>query len=245
MVPEYGSASRGLRRLRPVCLFVLLLFTLALNVQSAAAQAVSGTLLGTVTDNTGGVLPGAIVTITHIETGRVRTVTADENGEFAAPSLSTGTYSVKAELTGFKTVTLTEVHLGVDQRVRVDPKLEVGAMTEAVEIIASAPLVQTSSSDLASGQFSRCHARSPLIGPLGAISRRSSNHTRSSSNRRSSASSEEAETSTWAMRALVLPTAEESDAPNADSTRTYSTPSRALISFGDGQWNNVPGRPIR
>ncbi len=55
---------------------------------------------------------------------------------------------MKAELTGFKTVTMTEVHLGVDQRVRVDPKLEVGAMTEAVEIVASAPLVQTSSSDL-------------------------------------------------------------------------------------------------
>ena len=104
--------------------------------------------MGTVTDNTGGVLPGATLTITHIETGRVRVVTADENGEFAAPSLATGTYSVKAELTGFKTVTMTAVHLGVDQRVRVDPKMDVGNMTEAVEIVASAPLVQTSSSDL-------------------------------------------------------------------------------------------------
>ncbi len=108
----------------------------------------SGTLLSAVTDNTGGVLPGATVTITHTETGRVRVVTADENGEFAAPSLATGTYSVKAELTGFKTVTMTNVHVGVDQRVRVDPKLDVGAMTESVEIHASAPLVQTSSSDL-------------------------------------------------------------------------------------------------
>ncbi len=148
VAPEDASISRGLRPLRSLCVIVLFLSTLAITVQSAAAQAVSGTLLGTVTDNTGGVLPGATVTITHIETGRVRVVTANENGEFAAPSLATGTYSVKAELTGFKTVTMTDVHLGVDQRVRVDPKLDVGNMTEAVEIVARTPLVQTSSSDL-------------------------------------------------------------------------------------------------
>ena len=72
VAPEDASISRGLRPLRSLCVIVLLLFTLAIAVQSAAAQAVSGTLLGTVTDNTGGVLPGATVTITHIETGRVR-----------------------------------------------------------------------------------------------------------------------------------------------------------------------------
>ena len=148
VAPEDASISRGLRPLRSLCVIVLFLSTLAISIQSAAAQAVSGTLLGTVTDNTGGVVPGATVTITHTETGRIRTVTSDENGEWAAPSLATGTYTVKAELTGFKTVTMTNVHLGVDQRVRVDPKLEVGAMTESVEIVASAPLVQTSSSDL-------------------------------------------------------------------------------------------------
>ena len=108
VAPEDASISRGLRPLRSLCVIVLMLFVLAITIQSAAAQAVSGTLLGTVTDNTGGVLPGATVTITHMETGRVRMVTSDENGEFAAPSLATGTYSVKAELTGFKTVTMTE-----------------------------------------------------------------------------------------------------------------------------------------
>lgn len=130
----------------------LILATLAIAVlawpQRAAGQAVSGTLLGTVLDSSGGALPGATVTITHTETGLTRVLTSDSNGEYSAPNLPTGNYTVKAELTGFKTVTLTAVHLGVDQRLRVDPKLDVGAMTESVEIRASAPLVQTSSSDL-------------------------------------------------------------------------------------------------
>src|SRR4029450_5779198 len=81
VAPEDASISRGLRPLRSLCVIVLLLSTLAISIQSAAAQAVSGTLLGTVTDNTGGVIPGATVTITHTETGRIRTVTSDENGE--------------------------------------------------------------------------------------------------------------------------------------------------------------------
>ncbi len=72
VAPEDASISRGLRPLRSLCVIRPAAVHLAITIQSAAAQAVSGTLLGTVTDNTGGVLPGATVTITHIETGRVR-----------------------------------------------------------------------------------------------------------------------------------------------------------------------------
>src|SRR5205807_5950124 len=99
---------------------------------SLAAQAVTGTILGVVTDDTGGVIPGATVTLTHTGTGLVRTVVSDASGEYTAPSLPTGKYTVVAELTGFKKVTLPNVDLGVDQHVRINVKLEVGAMSEVM-----------------------------------------------------------------------------------------------------------------
>ena len=69
-------------------------------------------------------------------------------GEYTAPSLPTGAYNVVAELTGFKTVTVSNVPLGVDQRVRVNLPIEVGTMAEQVTVVGSSPLVQTSSSEL-------------------------------------------------------------------------------------------------
>jgi len=114
----------------------------------AAAQAVTGTILGLITDSTGAVMPGATVVLTNTGTGLLRVVTTDNNGEFTAPSLPTGTYSVKAELSGFKTVTRPDIPLGVDQRVRIDVKLEIGAVEESVTVTGTSPLVQTSSSEL-------------------------------------------------------------------------------------------------
>jgi hypothetical protein len=114
----------------------------------ARAQAVTGTILGTVTDNSGGVMPGVTVTVTQVDTGRTRTYVTDANGEYTAPSVPTGTYKVNVELQGFKTVLLEGVTVSVDQRVRVDARLEVGNMTETVEIVAQTPLVQPNSSDL-------------------------------------------------------------------------------------------------
>jgi hypothetical protein len=115
---------------------------------SAIAQSVSGTILGTVTDASGSVMSNAKVTVINEGTGFTRTVTADSNGEYTAPSVPTGHYTVTAEMTGFKGMVLSNVEVGVDQRVRIDLRLEVGAMTESVSVEASAPLLQTSSSEL-------------------------------------------------------------------------------------------------
>jgi hypothetical protein len=115
---------------------------------SAIAQSVSGTILGTVTDASGSVMGNAKVTVINEGTGFTRTVTADSNGEYTAPSVPTGHYTVTAEMTGFKGMVLSNVEVGVDQRVRIDLRLEVGAMTESVSVEATAPLLQTSSSEL-------------------------------------------------------------------------------------------------
>ena len=106
---------------------------------AALAQSVSGTILGTVTDASGSVIPNAKVTVVNEGTGLTRTVQADTNGEYAAPSLPTGRYTVMSEMTGFKTLTLSNIELGVDQRARIDLKLEVGAMTESVSVEADEP----------------------------------------------------------------------------------------------------------
>jgi carboxypeptidase family protein len=133
-------------RLRQV-LLVLALAIAGMPV-TLAAQSVSGTILGTVTDTSGSVIPNAKVTIVNEGTGLTRTVQSDSNGEFTAPQLPTGHYTVMAELTGFKTMTLSNIELTVDQRARIDLKLEVGAMTETVSVEATSPLLQTSSSEL-------------------------------------------------------------------------------------------------
>jgi hypothetical protein len=114
----------------------------------ASAQSVSGTILGTVTDSSGAVVSNAKVTVTNEGTGLTRTIESDSNGEYVVPSIPTGRYTVVVEMAGFKTMALSNIEVGVDQRARIDLKLEVGALTESVTIEAASPLVQTSSSEL-------------------------------------------------------------------------------------------------
>lgn len=116
--------------------------------QISMAQAVSGTILGSVKDQTGALIPGVQVTITNTQTGLTRTVFSDSVGEYVAPSLPPGSYMISAEVPGFKKLSLSNVSLSVDQKVRVDLTLEVGEVTESIEVRATVPLVQTSSSDL-------------------------------------------------------------------------------------------------
>jgi hypothetical protein len=143
------SRAASAARVSPfVALYLAVAVVLAVAPRAASAQAVTGTILGTVTDSTGAVVAGASVTLTHTGTGLVRHVVTDTRGEYAAPSLPTGVYTVSAELTGFRTVTLSNIEVGVDQRVRMDLKLEVGTMTETVTIEAASPLVSTQTSEL-------------------------------------------------------------------------------------------------
>src|SRR5207248_7295436 len=99
-------------------------------------------------DTTGAAVPGATVTLTNLGTGLTRTVVTDSVGEYTAPSLPTGQYRLVSELPGFKTVTIPDIDLGVDQRVRINVQLQIGAVAENVTVAASSPLVQIASSEL-------------------------------------------------------------------------------------------------
>src|SRR6516164_2594574 len=89
-------------------------------VGPAFGQAVSGTILGTVIDATGAVQPGAKVTAVNEGTGLSRQTTSDANGEYTFSLLPAGHYTLTAEVTGFRTLSMSNIELGVDQHVKIE-----------------------------------------------------------------------------------------------------------------------------
>jgi hypothetical protein len=112
------------------------------------SQVATGNLRGTVSDATGGILPNCSVTITHISTGLVRKVLTNEQGDFNAPSLPVGEYRIAVELAGFQTKVLSGLTLQVDQTAIVPIVLDPGAVSQSVEVTASAPVLDSQTSSL-------------------------------------------------------------------------------------------------
>jgi outer membrane receptor protein involved in Fe transport len=113
---------------------------------SAHAQVTTATLVGLVRDNSAAVIPGASVLATHEGTGVARESTSDSNGEFVLSALPSGPYTVRIELSGFKTISQRGIQLGAGQTQRQTFTLEVGAMSETVTVTGEAPLVETATS---------------------------------------------------------------------------------------------------
>jgi hypothetical protein len=125
--------------------------TLALLLVGSAlaySQAVTATLLGTVTDSSGAVVPEARVAITEQETGVKRAVITNGEGLYTQSFLPPGIYGVDVEKQGFKKATRGGVQITVASSVRVDFTLEPGAATETVQVTAESPLLQTDRSDV-------------------------------------------------------------------------------------------------
>lgn len=113
----------------------------------AQSTAANGAIEGTVTDASGGVLPGVTVTVTNIETGTIRSVVTSDGGLFRATLLPLGAYRVSAELQGFKTFEQVGVTVGAGQTATVDVTLEVGDLNEVVSVTSNAPVVDTAKVD--------------------------------------------------------------------------------------------------
>jgi Carboxypeptidase regulatory-like domain/TonB dependent receptor len=111
------------------------------------AQAIKGTLLGTVTDSQGATVPGATVTITETGTNVARTAATNASGHYIFPNLKDGTYRVSAEVPGFRKVVRNGVIVAVDTTVRVDFALQVGELTEEVAVVGAAAPLQTDRAD--------------------------------------------------------------------------------------------------
>src|SRR5262249_18034775 len=112
------------------------------------AQAVTGTISGTVADTSGQVIAGALVTVTNEQTGSVRTQGTDESGDFSFAALLPGIYTIKIEGQGFRSFQRTHTVLSANEKMTLGKLvLEVGNVTETVTTVAEGETVNTESRD--------------------------------------------------------------------------------------------------
>ncbi len=128
------------------------------------AHAQEATLLGTVTDASGAVVPGATVTVVNMETNVSTKAVPNDVGQYVAPNLPPGRYEIRAEATGFKKKTVTNIVLLVAQKARVDISIEVGAVTESVEVTGQAPVLENGTAELGQVIDQQQVAQLPLNG---------------------------------------------------------------------------------
>jgi len=130
-------------------LFFTSLCLLLLSTSMVMAQSqTTGRLVGTVTDEKGGALPGAAVTVTNTASGEERTVVADEAGHFIVPLLPPGSYNVSVTANGFKKFIAEDVRVTITETATLDPSLVVGAVSESVTVEAAPQLAQTDGAQL-------------------------------------------------------------------------------------------------
>jgi hypothetical protein len=108
----------------------------------------TGTIVGTVTDNSGAVVTNAGITVRNQATNATRQVQTNESGDYSVPLLPPGSYEVVVESTGFRRSVFKDIDLAVDQTVRLDVSLLIGNLNEQVTVAATSPLVQTDTSTI-------------------------------------------------------------------------------------------------
>jgi hypothetical protein len=113
-----------------------------------SAQVRLADVSGTVTDETGAVLPGVVITATHVATGQTRSVTTGDGGTYLLSALPVGTYTIRAELTSFKTVSFEDYTLGLGDSAVLDIVMQIATVEETITVTAQAPLIETKKSDL-------------------------------------------------------------------------------------------------
>jgi hypothetical protein len=128
------------------------------------AQAPSGEISGVVSDASGAPMPGVTMTLTNQGTNSVREVLTNESGLYVMPAIPPGLYTLKATLTGFRTHERKDIAVQVGSANRIAVTLEVGALTEVVEITGGAPLLQTDSSAVGTVIENRAIVELPLNG---------------------------------------------------------------------------------
>jgi len=142
----------------------ILLLVLALACVTAQAQDASGRIVGTVTDPSGSVVPAVKVSVTELATGLTRTATTDEQGQYQVLYVPIGVYRVSGEKEGFRKITVENQRLQINQSLRVDLRMEVGAVSEVVSVEATASGVETVTATVGRSVTSRPIVDMPLNG---------------------------------------------------------------------------------
>ncbi len=138
----WGARSRNAVRLLGGVFAVLLLCL------PAFSQGSFGRILGTVTDQSGGVVAGATVSVIDTERGVTRTLTTDDAGAYNAPNLTAGNYTVRVEAKGFKRLERQGIGIEIGREVRVDLTVQPGEQTQTVTVTESVPLVETTNATM-------------------------------------------------------------------------------------------------
>ncbi|MGH9312324.1 MAG: TonB-dependent receptor [Vicinamibacterales bacterium] len=149
---------------RRIAAGLALLFTLACLVTYAAAQSATGSIEGAVVDQSGAVLPGVNVTLTHAATGVSRTVVTDAQGLFRAPLLPVGAYEIATELGGFTSRRQADVILTVGQVLTLRIEMRVASVAETVTVSGASPVIETSRSQVSSTVNATAVANLPVNG---------------------------------------------------------------------------------
>src|SRR5438477_4606915 len=164
--PTHAGASillwRGKMRQRKLRLSVMLLATFSLFGAGWLWASLTGSLTGFVKDPSGAFIVGAQITLTNAATNAQLITLTGANGAYLFPQLPPATYSLVAEAAGFNKAGITSVLVEVDQITRADLALEVGGVSETIEVSAAAPLLQSDKSTLSSVVDSRIIANMPL-----------------------------------------------------------------------------------
>jgi hypothetical protein len=140
-----GSFGQAVRRSGSRLAVILAAFFVLFAAQALAQEA---TIVGTVTDPSGAAVPNAAITVTAVDTGLSRSLSTGGDGGYVAPDLHIGRYTVRAQGAGFKVVEQKDIVLNVNDRARVDFKLQVGSTSEQVTVEAAAIAVQADSGEV-------------------------------------------------------------------------------------------------
>src|SRR2546422_9550425 len=136
---------------------LVLCLALGFGASTCLGQAVYGNLVGTVTDPQGNAVAGAKVTLTNTAKGTTEEATTNESGNYSVTHLIPDTYKVHVEAPGFKGYDVASVQVSADASARLDAQLQVGAVTQTVEVTSEVPQLKTDRADV-SIEFNRKYA---------------------------------------------------------------------------------------
>ncbi len=134
---------------------LVLCLAMGFGASTALGQAVYGNLIGTVTDPQGNAVAGAKITVTNISKGRTDEAVSNESGGYSVTHLIPDAYKIHIEAPGFKAYDIASVHVDADTSVRADAVLQVGAVTQTVEVTGEIPQLQTEKTDVSTVFSSR------------------------------------------------------------------------------------------
>jgi len=153
-----------MRDLRIQISFVLFFLVVFSTITPAMAQRVTGDLIGSVRDSSSAIIVDANIRVIHQDTGQERSIVTDSSGVYRASTLGIGLYTIEASKPGFKTLTRRNLELHVNEVLRIDLAMEVGNVTEKVEVTGEPPVVPTETGEISNIVDARQVVNLPLNG---------------------------------------------------------------------------------